>query len=748
MKTKILLLIISLIISSTSNAQVLTMLDNYGNSDSDRSQNVALDDEGNIYITGSFHSPTLNLGGITLVNSGGGATNDVFVAKFDPTGVPLWAVSSYGPNAEETAVDIAIDDDLVYIIGSFEFDNIYFDPSTILSNSGGSDFFVASFKKSTGSYVWSFTNDEIAGNADLNEFGEGIAVTEDGELHIIGSFNSDYLDCDFYSLTNSLTGSGTYDIFMGTLNVSAISYSFNWFHNPDGTGNDFGKDIAIDLEGNVYSCGYFYSEQILFDDASPSSLLLNTDISGSTSDIFTVNFDSGSFIWGENPTGNADDYALGIATNGSELYITGGYKSANLDFGGTTSIISNPVTMFTDFYLAKYDLSVLEASWVKTADANITPAWNFDDYGKDLAIDPAGFVYVTGWYNSYKINYGSGELTNETNNNYSEVIVAKYSNTGLLHWIESGHGIYNDRGMGVDVKESDGCCIITGWYESDPMNFGTYSLTLANPVEISDFYVGRSCGYDCISECEYPTDTLNTGTGGIGNNDPSWSITVDPSGGSVPRPAVGCNWSSSSWSYGSPFAGSNWISTDVDPIAVLGMYSFEKTFEVYDSCIDPFMGFCLLADDSVDIFLNGVHIGSGGNLNIPTYFSASGWSIFTVGTNVLRVDLYNSTPNQAAFDLKGWVCCEDMATGYFDQQMENNTELTLYPNPANDHININTMVYGCIARIYSYTGKQMMEFDVNSNNISLDISKLSPGLYFVNLTKDDGSSISSSFIKN
>ncbi|PLW97861.1 MAG: hypothetical protein C0593_07370 [Marinilabiliales bacterium] len=744
MKIRFILLLVTGLAISMAEGQVLPVLDNYGSTGMERAHNIAVDADGNTYVTGWFTSPTLNIGGIILTNSGGGATRDVFVVKYDPAGVPVWAVSAYGPNADDYGNDIAVDDEFVYVTGSFEYDGIYFESSSPLPNSGGSDFFIACFKQTAGSHVWSFTNNASPDNGVLNEYGEGIAVNDDGELYFTGSFNSDNLDIGSISLTNSNPSSGTYDIMMGKVNVTGAMYSVLSVENPLGDGDDFGKDICEDRAGNVFVTGYFYSEQLAFD---PSVVLINTDIAGATSDIFTAHYNAGTCLWADNPSGEGDDYALGIETNGTSVYITGGYMSPELNFWGTTSAISNPATMYADYFLAKYDVAAAMPLWVKTADANNSPQWNFDDYGRDLAIDSDGFVYVTGWYNSYEINYGRGIITNETNNNYAEAVVAKYDRLGHLHWVESAHGIYNDQGMGVAVNSADGCCVITGWYESDPWQFCSHTKSLANPVEVSDFYTGRSCGYDCSVSCEYPLEILNTGGGDIGDPDPVWRVTEDPSGGTVPRAAEVCVWHSGTWSYGFPFAGSDWISIDSMPIATTGIYKFEREFIIPDSCINPMVHLCILADDSVEVFINDISVASGGGLFTPLHVDVSGWSGFVVGVNVLRIAVHNTIPSMMAFDLKGSVCCEDITTGVGEIRQDSpDIPVQVIPNPATKRIRIKHTKDISRAEVYSITGQLLIAVDMK-NESYIDIERLIPGMYLIMVEDLQGNMTTGKFIK-
>ena len=66
---------------------------------------IRLDNTGNIIICGKY-SGTVTIGTSTLVSSGG---TDAFIAKFDNTGNPVWAVS-YGDESSQSSDDLTLDD--------------------------------------------------------------------------------------------------------------------------------------------------------------------------------------------------------------------------------------------------------------------------------------------------------------------------------------------------------------------------------------------------------------------------------------------------------------------------------------------------------------------------------------------------------------------------------------------------------------------------------------------------------------
>ena len=80
MKKAKLFILITLILSINLIAQVQDWkwAKSTGSTSDEESNNVAVDPSGNIYITGSFQSPTITFGSYPLTNNGG---NDIFIAK-------------------------------------------------------------------------------------------------------------------------------------------------------------------------------------------------------------------------------------------------------------------------------------------------------------------------------------------------------------------------------------------------------------------------------------------------------------------------------------------------------------------------------------------------------------------------------------------------------------------------------------------------------------------------------------------
>ncbi|MFT3770159.1 MAG: SBBP repeat-containing protein [Minicystis sp.] len=113
---------------------------------------VATDASGNVVITGTFEG-TIDLGSAMWTNkSATTGSGDIFVAKFDPSGTPLWS-AAFGDANADTGTSIAADAaGNVFVAGTFggtvEFGN------GPLTSIGGLDIFVLKMDTS-GKVLWS-----------------------------------------------------------------------------------------------------------------------------------------------------------------------------------------------------------------------------------------------------------------------------------------------------------------------------------------------------------------------------------------------------------------------------------------------------------------------------------------------------------------------------------------------------------------------------------------------------------------
>ena len=235
----------------------------------------SIDEAGNIYITGSFFSPTLSFGTTTLYDTGlitYGATNDSFsmyLVKYSPDGNVIWAKST---PASRCSRGVAVKADAfgsVYVSGAYIGANLNFgsfdfpNPDSIdrmfllilVPPAPYNNQFLLKFD-STGSMSWAKT---ISGFGD-GEYSPSIILDNLDNIFVA----SKCIDSSVFG-TTTLVG---YDIALAKYNSLG---NIIWVEGIGGNGNDYPYAITVDNLNNLYITGSF-SSAILYFGTSPISL--------------------------------------------------------------------------------------------------------------------------------------------------------------------------------------------------------------------------------------------------------------------------------------------------------------------------------------------------------------------------------------------------------------------------------------------------------------------------------------------
>lgn len=380
---------------------------------------IAVDGSGNVYVTGSFGSPTITFGSTVLTNANTDDSFDMFIVKYDTGGNVLWARKAGGTGYDDgnaVAVDASGNS---YVAGDFESPGIGFGPDTLRNADGAGfnyDIFIAKYDPN-GNLVW------VKGAGGTNyDYPTALTVDASGNSYATGFFKSSDLVFD----QDTLTTAGGFDMF-------AVKYNTNgnvvWAKRGGNSANDFSYGITVDASGNSYVMGEYLSSSITFG----STTLINAG----SSDFYIVKYDSvGNVVWAKGNGGAAGDYGYGITTDASgNIYVTGGFRSSTITFGSTT--LTN--TGGYDIYAAKYssDGNVL---WAKSTGGT------GDDFGYGIGVDAAQNIFVSGNFSSPSFTFGSSTLTNK---GMSDVFILRIAN---VPDIVSVVDIANDQGGQVRVK--------------------------------------------------------------------------------------------------------------------------------------------------------------------------------------------------------------------------------------------------------------------------------------------------------
>ncbi len=348
----------------------------------------------------------------------------------------LWAKSESGPGGGEG-----------YSVATDTFGNVF-----LTGENRG--FFLTKYDAS-GNVLWAKSE---LGN--MGGVGYSAATDAFGNVYVTGYFGF-ASTITFGTIT--LSNIGLIDIFLVKYDASG---NVLWAKSVGGGNVDEGLGVATDTFGNVFLTGFFYSPTITFG----ITTLINTSANGF--DVFLTKYDaSGNVLWAKSAGGTSYDEGLGVATDAfGNVYVTGDFDSPAITFETITLINTNAGN--NDVFLAKYD-SFGNILWAKSAGGT--------SYDKcyNVATDVSGNVYVTGYFSSSAITFGTTTLTNAGSAN---VFLAKYDASGKVLWAKGSVGLNGNVGYSV-ATDASGNVYITGKFSEAGVSSITFgSITLPFPA--------------------------------------------------------------------------------------------------------------------------------------------------------------------------------------------------------------------------------------------------------------------------
>src|ERR1035437_414165 len=335
-----------------------------------------------------------------------------------------------------------------------------------------------------------------------------------GNVYVTGYFKSNTIVFDTITLTNDATD-GSMDIFLVKYDTSG---NVIWAKSYGGTKDDYAESITTDVSGNIYLTGTFQSDSVIFD---TDTLIRNNNIDYS---VFIVKINSsGGVIWARNSKGNSvfadgqsssitidvfnDIYITGYFSRGDDSVLsniifdtitltnTGGYNifivkydsSGNViwannegvgeSFSITTDIIGSIYTVgyFNNMFVVKYDSSG-NIIWFKTQNGIVQP--------NAMSIDNAGNIYVVGNFENIIVF----DTITLTSNGYTDIFIVKYDSSGNVIWARNAGTPNSDNAYSITVDNSNNI-YVTGYFERDSINFGSYTLINYDTVGTADIFV-------------------------------------------------------------------------------------------------------------------------------------------------------------------------------------------------------------------------------------------------------------------
>ncbi len=301
----------------------------FGGERDDYAYDVAVDDLGNVFLTGFFHrTADFDPGpGVDEHSTWGPADKrDVFLSCLNSSGDFQWA-HTWGGLLEDEGFGVEVDNlGNVWVTGNWQW-TVDFDPGDGVieyTSTDTRDGFLSKFD-SDGNLVW------------VDTWGYGpltwpydVVLDEQG---------------------NSFT-TGVYGGFGGTGSFLRKSTDFGqllWVLNWRGEGNNWAQAIALDSLGYVYVSGYFIGETD-FDTGSGSKIYT----SNGERDFYVCKFSSsGFFQWARTFGGEESEYGLGCAVDSDDNVYTTGRFASPVDFNPNLGVDLHTPKGDFDIFLSK-----------------------------------------------------------------------------------------------------------------------------------------------------------------------------------------------------------------------------------------------------------------------------------------------------------------------------------------------------------------------------------------------------------
>lgn len=179
------------------------------------------------------------------------------------------------------------------------------------------------------------------------------------------------------------------------------------------------------------------------------------------------------WTWAKSAGGSLGEDIKGLATdNNGNVFVTGNFYSSSITFGSTTLTNAGQ----NDIFLAKYDRNG-NALWAKGAGGSGY------DFGKAVATDNAGNVYVTGNFQSSSISFGSTTLVSA---GAEDIFIAKFDGSGVLQYEYRLGGAGSDQGFAITTDDADNVYFAANYNNS--VTLGGFTVT---SVGGSDVVIGK-----------------------------------------------------------------------------------------------------------------------------------------------------------------------------------------------------------------------------------------------------------------
>jgi hypothetical protein len=367
----------------------------------DQGNGIAVDPSGNVYVTGVFHDQGITMFAANDVNSAftTGATGtgfDGYVAKYGPTGTPLWLRRIGGGNTDAT-FSIAVDSvGAVFVCGHTQ-------GSFSVFNAAGTAEFTSTMTTTVEGFLVKYDTDGLPKwlrkFTRLSVYANAVTTDSSGNIYVVGSYNNGGV----FTASGGTT-SATLPTSGESANTFVVKYDTTgeplWARALNGVNTNISAGIAVDSTNNIYITGTYAGTLVIRN--ADNTTFLSSSGPGNQWDVGVVKYSSdGTPQWLRRMGGVGDDRGLSVSSdNSGNVYVTGFYTTNTLTVfngNGTAPAATSFATLANsgteDAFVVKYDTTGLPLWAARIGGTG-------SDIGRAIDVDANGNVYSIGQYTS------------------------------------------------------------------------------------------------------------------------------------------------------------------------------------------------------------------------------------------------------------------------------------------------------------------------------------------------------------
>lgn len=465
-----------------------------GTSGWNQGNGIAVDGEGNAYVTGFTQAPNFPVTGGAFQAAMGVANPSVFVTKFNATGTGLLystylggnTPSPYGDEAYGIAVDASGD---AYVTGyTFDVDFPVTPGALQTHNNTHSDMYPNAFVTKLNPTGTALVYSTYLGGK-VQDYANGIAVDSLGNAYVTGqSFSSDFpVTSGAFQIANK-----GINAFVAKINPTGTALVYSTLIG--GSGNDSGQGIAVDSSDNAYVVGSTASADFPVTSGAFQTVNKAAAEKSTTAFVASLNPAGTALRYSTFLGGTAGEYGFAIAVDESgDAYATG--LTGSTDF---------PVTPGAFQAQLKHNgngnafISKLNPTGTALMYSTYLGGSGPLDAGRGIAVDSRGNAFISGYTYSPDFPVTANALVGTDSG--TNVFVTKMNPTGtaLLYSTYLGSG---ETWCMAGAIDSSGAVYITGYTGSNkfPVTPGAFEAYPKAPNGVVAGFVSKLAFHDVSS---------------------------------------------------------------------------------------------------------------------------------------------------------------------------------------------------------------------------------------------------------